>query len=341
MTHNFSGFAFDYINPDNSKPSQGYDVPFFDTASEVVVPPVESFELQIDHDLAAFDEEQLQVLFDTAQFAGYRSNEPAFGPGSITASSHSAYDTVSTVSESFYSFPTSPAYAPSNFSFPIEMDFRSLTVGSDYGVTDPSANRYTSGASPDMDLTSFGVLPPSPPTSPPVRYMPKSRSEYTPATSSGRYHVPAISPNVSPQLPTVPPVPSVLSVHDRSEIDSEDPRRRHQCPHCNRAFARAYNLKTHLDTHNPERQKSFICPHRSCGRAFSRKHDLQRHRAAIHHDTASSVSSLSSISPSSRPYPQKNGIGIVSSGRERCQSCGKSWSGRERRCSCNIDIRVK
>ena len=129
MTHNFSEFAFDYINPDNSKPSQGYDVPFFDTASEVVVPPVESFELQIDHDLAAFDEDQLQVLFDTAQFAGYRSNEPVFGPGSITASSHSAYDTVSTVSESFYSFPTSPAYAPSSFPFPIEMDFRSLTVG--------------------------------------------------------------------------------------------------------------------------------------------------------------------------------------------------------------------
>ncbi|KAJ7352270.1 hypothetical protein DFH08DRAFT_643391, partial [Mycena albidolilacea] len=50
------------------------------------------------------------------------------------------------------------------------------------------------------------------------------------------------------------------------------------------AFARAYNLKTHMDTHDPNRLKPHVCPHRSCGRSFSRKHDLGRHLNSIHRD---------------------------------------------------------
>ncbi|PWN98491.1 hypothetical protein FA09DRAFT_283308, partial [Tilletiopsis washingtonensis] len=59
-------------------------------------------------------------------------------------------------------------------------------------------------------------------------------------------------------------------------------------PKCDRAFARAYNLTTHISTHDPDpnRSKPFPCPYPSCkadgGRAFSRKHDLQRHVASTH-----------------------------------------------------------
>lgn len=60
------------------------------------------------------------------------------------------------------------------------------------------------------------------------------------------------------------------------------PVRRFQCPQCNRAFARHFNMKQHMETHNPMRVKPFLCEHSSCGKRFSRKHDLLRHQTSIH-----------------------------------------------------------
>ncbi|KAI0702434.1 hypothetical protein BC835DRAFT_1211974, partial [Cytidiella melzeri] len=54
------------------------------------------------------------------------------------------------------------------------------------------------------------------------------------------------------------------------------------------AFARAFNLKTHIQTHDPNRSKPYACQHKSCGRAFSRKHDLTRHLISIHRSDAES-----------------------------------------------------
>ena len=53
------------------------------------------------------------------------------------------------------------------------------------------------------------------------------------------------------------------------------------------AFARAYNLKTHIQTHDPNRLKPYACHHKSCGRSFSRKHDLTRHIQSKHTDLGS------------------------------------------------------
>jgi uncharacterized Zn-finger protein len=100
--------------------------------------------------------------------------------------------------------------------------------------------------------------------------------------------------------------------------------------HCPLAFARAFNLKTHMDTHNPERAKPFICPHSSCKRSFSRKHDLQRHRTAIHRDQSSSSSVYSDSSRISKPA-----IGVTAGTRAWCDKCGKGHVGREGGCECN------
>ncbi|WWD22079.1 hypothetical protein CI109_106568 [Kwoniella shandongensis] len=64
----------------------------------------------------------------------------------------------------------------------------------------------------------------------------------------------------------------------------DDPKKRHKCQICGRGFARAFNLKSHVQTHNPLRPKPYQCPHASCKRGFSRLHDLERHRQGIHSD---------------------------------------------------------
>ncbi|KAL7410141.1 hypothetical protein BDY24DRAFT_333191, partial [Mrakia frigida] len=51
---------------------------------------------------------------------------------------------------------------------------------------------------------------------------------------------------------------------------------------CHRGFARAFNLKSHMHTHAPNRYKPFLCPSKDCSRSFSRSHDMERHRSGIH-----------------------------------------------------------
>ena len=94
------------------------------------------------------------------------------------------------------------------------------------------------------------------------------------------------------------------------------------------AFARAYNLKTHIQTHDPNRLKPYACHHKSCGRSFSRKHDLTRHMVSIHRaETATALSAGQS----------PHAIGVEGGRRAWCDQCGRSWldNGKEKGCDCN------
>lgn len=91
------------------------------------------------------------------------------------------------------------------------------------------------------------------------------------------------------------------------------------------AFARAFNLKTHRETHNPNRAKPHACTFPSCGRSFSRKHDLGRHLSSIHR-----------VDPSD----QDTAVGVSRGPRDRCDDCGKSWiQGKEDGCDCDFEVR--
>lgn len=305
-------------------------------------------------------------------FSFLRSDTPTCGPPStftVSSESVSGYDSgyadsVSGHSESFYNFPThspNPNYAASDYSFThdLNMDFKRLGLpaaddrASAYGALPSSPSmRSSSGSIPNIahyspqttfssPRGSFSDYEPAQPQH--VRMVSSAASDYYPQAQVnkqfnyagvGAISQSTVSPsNVSPQLPAVPPIPTVgnnspnLTSARRMEEAQHDPKKKYQCPSCPRAFARAYNLKTHIQTHDPNRSKPYACHHKSCGRSFSRKHDLTRHLVSIHR--SESVSSLTSTSTRS--------IGVDKGPRGWCDNCGKGWvgKGKEKGCECD------
>jgi len=157
-----------------------------------------------------------------------------------------------------------------------------------------------------------------------------SLSEYTPSVGT-KIERPVVrrqatlTPSSTVSPPATSPEPYLPTARkEEIKLESEDPKKKYQCPNCPRAFARAFNLKTHRETHNPNRSKPHTCPHPSCGRSFSRKHDLGRHITAIHRDS---------------PIEDLH-VGVERGSRSRCQKCGKSWiGGKEKPCHCNYEVR--
>jgi len=241
-------------------------------------------------------------------------------PSVFTTSSDSAYDTGSTHSESFYNYPNSP-YPPSNF---LDMDLR----GSEYGGSVALSNLDNAN-----DPTSFGTLPPTPPRSPITTkkvyetgsfvntpcfsdYSTTSGSVATDQFFSLEFGNASVHSTVSPMNVSAGSLVSAAAVLEEQKLD---PRRKHKCSKCARAFARAFNLKTHMATHDPNRPKPHTCPHRNCGRSFSRKHDLGRHLTSIHRDESLA----------------RRTIGVAKAGRTWCDSCGKGVVGRSSVCDCH------
>ncbi|KAL4068296.1 hypothetical protein V8B97DRAFT_888053 [Scleroderma yunnanense] len=339
--------AFEPFGSEFTKQQQGgLDFVSFHSPSDILAPHPDLFELELDSSLAAFNEVQLQLLTVDSNdaYSFLRSDTPTCGPPStITVSSESAYETLSSHSESFYNFSDS-SYPPTNCSFPLdlEMDFQRVRVGSS-GCSDysTSAAVQTTNLPVTVDPSAFSALPISPrsPSTVPGDHSFKrtSYSDYggatripaVPKSSSADYYGlgylgtdHSVSPTSMSQISvTVPQVRSIRGLEDQSK---EDPRKKYQCPTCPRAFARAYNLKTHMATHDPNRPKPHVCPHRTCGRSFSRKHDLGRHLVSIHREE----------SISSPPSATTNAIGVDAGPRAWCDNCGKSWVGTAAPCTC-------
>ncbi|KAF8971490.1 hypothetical protein BDZ97DRAFT_1753292 [Flammula alnicola] len=336
--------AFEPYNNDFVK-QQSLDFFSFHSPSDVVAPHPDLFESDIDSNLAAFPD-QLQLLtVSNDAYSFFRTETPQWqGPLSTITVSSESYDSLSSHSESFYNeqintFAPAPVNNTQLFDFDLDMDFQRVHVGSEYGAVQPSI------LIDDVnDPTSFGALPPTPPRSPPVAmnnakasYAPRSSySDYGPprrgsTASSDYYSHSSYSPShghhtVSPSHISSQ-LPAMASVSPQPvEEYKGNPRKKYRCSACPRAFARAYNLKTHMATHDPNRLKPHVCPQRSCGRSFSRKHDLGRHLISIHRDESVSASLL----PAS-----KKAIGVESGSRGWCDSCGKGWVGRSADCDCH------
>ncbi|CAD6885217.1 unnamed protein product [Tilletia controversa] len=89
-------------------------------------------------------------------------------------------------------------------------------------------------------------------------------------------------------------------------------KRAFQCNVCQKQFDRAFNLRTHADTHKSvaerEKGKRFICPYNKgeadeCGKPFARKHDCIRHWKTVHGKAVSGASSAAAINKLKAPEP--------------------------------------
>jgi len=352
----------DSYNNDLLKFQNNLDFFSFLPPVEVVAPHPDLFESDIDSNLAAFtDHLQLYTVDSNDAYNFFRTEKPEWqGPLSTITSSDSC-DTISTHSESLYNEPSARANDPDNrlFDFSdLDMDFQRVSVGSDYAV------QSTLGMIDESsDHSPFAPI--SPPTSPPTAMnVPKvfdktynphrsSYSEYTPrhrkpfTTTSDYYPMYSSQshPTVSPSHISSSQLPTIAAVVPPPVEEVRDLRKKYKCTACPRgsplfsvshttslnqfliAFARAYNLKTHMATHDPNRLKPYVCPQRSCGRSFSRKHDLGRHLISIHRDEAIS----SSLLPGS-----KKAIGVGSGTRSWCDTCGKGLVGPNTTCCADV-----
>lgn len=57
-----------------------------------------------------------------------------------------------------------------------------------------------------------------------------------------------------------------------------------QCsvPGCGKFFSRSYNFKSHMETHDEQREYPFPCLVGDCAKKVVRKTDLQRHHQSVH-----------------------------------------------------------
>jgi hypothetical protein len=336
-------YAFD--NSDYGKQQSGFDN-YAQYPTEVFQP--EQFDFEIDTSLAAFDAELqgLPIVDHDNIFHLLRTDTPTRGvPSTFTVSSESVsgydsgFDSLSAHSESIYNYSPNPAVPSSILSAQqeIDMDLQRLGITTDdrtYSMSSPTSNYSSSPGSIAIPRGSFSDYEPAVR----IRIPTSSASEYYPSQlplAVSKYQSTVAQATVSPanvtqQLPTVSqhllsgPQQRVTKSESGITSMSKDPKRKYQCPTCPRAFARAYNLKTHIQTHDPNRSKPYACHHKSCGRSFSRKHDLTRHLISIHRSDVDGATAVKAV-------------GVERGNRVRCDDCGKSWvdDGKSKGCDCD------
>jgi hypothetical protein len=237
--------------PDSFEVTKHPSLDFFNShsPSDVLAPHPDLFESELDSSLAAFDEFQFQLFTVDSNdaYSFLRSDTPTCGPPStLTVSSESAYDSLSSHSDSFYNYPHS-SYTHSNISFPLDLDMDFQQVRIDNNVTDYAPQSVVPSTA---DPNSFGTLPPTPPHSPPLHGTKNygSLSDYGPSPriniSSTDYYSPfgfnadpmGQATTVQPSRLSHIPVVSSLSIARPSSDDGfkGDPRKKFKCTVCPR-----------------------------------------------------------------------------------------------------------
>ena len=196
-------------------------------------------------------------------------------PMSQSESHHRLSDTPSHIA--MHSIPPSHAGSLSSASYPPS---ESIFPQSDVKLEDPldwTSNSHTefpaprSPIEPDFFVQPESVHNPHRMLRSPVSAEPQFTT-YTPLTLGKHRRENSIPDRL----------PSHLTSEEKRRLGYKRKRtpREHAnwtCEICDMPFERSYNLKSHLETHDPDRQKPFKCEYEGCVREFVRKTDLTRH----------------------------------------------------------------
>lgn len=86
------------------------------------------------------------------------------------------------------------------------------------------------------------------------------------------------------RIPGGPILPSVTRTKKKRQRTTPE-EATHECQVCGKLFKRSYNWKSHMETHNPERQYPHPCTamigNTQCTKRFQRKTDLDRHNDSV------------------------------------------------------------
>jgi len=217
----------------------------------------------------------------------------SFTTPSLASPSDSAYTTDSSEDPATSEY-SSLAY--SNYASSFDIALRDVDLGFEYKDVNPEHNFMFSD--PFALFDSFGSPQHSPAPFPYV-YVAEAQSDdgpYRPSVGISPQSLFIASPSPSPAFPTDFPVCAASMEQQARKLPDPDSgstrirtgpiRTRFICPQCGHPSARKHNLKTHMETHNPNRKKPFVCPEYGCGQAFVRKHDRKRHLESMHGDQA-------------------------------------------------------
>lgn len=231
---------FDMSSTQQQQKPPALDWLSFPAPAIVDAPHPDLFDLELDNSLSAFDQAQVQLLTldynDSFAFTNYRSETPQGPPSVITASSESAYETLSSYSESLNNFSNnSPAFHRVEPGFPeLNIDFARFQVAQDLNtqplVMDPSREQALYG----------GVYDNRP------HYDPTYALSDTRSNSYGA--VPGVNNTVMPGNILNPGPRADNSESPKSSSDGlalhgsdGDPRKKYGCPNCTRCKSSRYH----------------------------------------------------------------------------------------------------
>ncbi|KAJ3729406.1 hypothetical protein C8R42DRAFT_651803 [Lentinula raphanica] len=295
----------DYAKPHNEEAGL-----YSNAGDDVQAPSLDEFDADLDAALTGtatdnIDLSNLVGLNPPIQLPGFDSYRPG-PPSTFTFSSESSYDSPSTLSESSYS-ESIYGYSPhevevQNFQKTLdELDSLALQ-----GCIDPAPLKSASSLSP-------------PAYAPPIAGLfglQSSLSDYGPTTGNYFNQLESYGTMANANASTEQLGSQIALRPYTDDTRRENSRKKYKCTICTRAFDRAFNLKTHMETHDPHRKKPHKC--QVCGRSFSRKHDLGRHVTSLHKETNALTRS----------------VGVGEGTRTWCDNCGKSSVGNCGACKC-------
>ncbi|KAF5376810.1 hypothetical protein D9757_008870 [Collybiopsis confluens] len=311
------------------------DFAFADDLVLPLHPSTEEFDSELDSIIEGIDFDLLTV--PTSNPEVYQHRQPPASAFTFS-SSESSYDSARSES----SYASSPRDTTSNYSIIHDLDseFQSFGVEPRAQVNSLDCiNPAVLDLMPSPSLTS--VDSPKAIVDEPSdhRRTTSSFSDYGPSTANSLTSTSFAQQDHHAFVRSIPLMPfSTEDVHEG------DPRRKFKCtaPGCphgmyvtfhtsaakhqmmfiSAAFAKNYNLKTHMKTHDPDRIKPFVCP--SCGYSSDRKSDVGRHETRRHRD----------CTPIGMGKPGK---------RTWCDDCGKSSISAHNVCDCvkSEEVKVK